>query len=177
VFIDGVMSPPLINEFGVPQGSSVGPLLYLLAVNSIRDFIKYTCVSDLDLVPFADDTTLCVPALDILTAKAHAEAALGKLKDYFALRGPRLNDTKSRAIVVSKSAKFSQFVKICGVKPQTSLELLGVPIDHSLKFDECMDEVEVNFRSRLKMLYRTSRYLSGHGSKTLFDTLLPPVFQ
>ncbi len=93
------------------------------------------------------------------------------------MRGLKLNDTKSQAMVVSKSAKFSQFVKICGVKPQTSLELLGVPIDNSLKFDEYIDEVEAKFRSRLKMLYRTSRFLSSHGRKTLFDTLILLFFQ
>ena len=52
---------------GVPQGSILGPLLYLLYVNDIGN------TSDCEILPFADDTTmiLSLPDLKYLYEKAN----------------------------------------------------------------------------------------------------------
>lgn len=53
VAVSGVVSKPSIVTSGVPQGSVLGPLLFLLHISDINKLVKYSTVSS-----FADDTRI-----------------------------------------------------------------------------------------------------------------------
>ena len=53
VNIDHVISPVEFLEYGVPQGSTLGPLIFILCINDIVFEVKYSTFSI-----YADDTNL-----------------------------------------------------------------------------------------------------------------------
>ena len=55
VSINGFQSNEVIMEFGVPQGSILGPLLFLIYINDLNNATKF-CTTRL----FADDTSLLI---------------------------------------------------------------------------------------------------------------------
>ena len=66
VSVDGCLSPPLELDCGVPRGSIIGPLLYILFTNDIPDLVHqhpvsfqepYSCQSCGSLVCYVDDCT------------------------------------------------------------------------------------------------------------------------
>ena len=61
-------------EYGVPQGSILGPLLYLLYVNDIANCTKANIISF-----FADDTSLFVTNSNITELYEHANTEIQKL--------------------------------------------------------------------------------------------------
>ena len=55
VFVDGAVSSPCPLEYGVPQGSLLGPVLFTLYSQSLSDCIN---VHGCDIHKYADDTEL-----------------------------------------------------------------------------------------------------------------------
>ena len=53
VNVDGVLSDPQSIQFGVPQGSILGPLLFILYINNLPSVVQ-SC----DIQLYADDTLL-----------------------------------------------------------------------------------------------------------------------
>ena len=53
VALNGVLSSPLPVQAGVPQGSVMGPVLFLVFINDLSDSLENL------LYLFADDSTLC----------------------------------------------------------------------------------------------------------------------
>ena len=51
--LNGVLSSPLPVQTGVPQGSVLNPVLFLVFINDLSDFLENP------LYLFADDSTLC----------------------------------------------------------------------------------------------------------------------
>ena len=74
------------NRYGVPQGSVLGPLLFLIDINDIVN-----AVNGLKIRLFADDTALYVHGKDIGRIFNQMRDDLSKLKEWFACNRLTLN--------------------------------------------------------------------------------------
>ena len=77
VFINGVYSSFLISEIGVPQGSILGPLLFLIYINDLPN------ASELISFLFADDTTLMFSGNDIHELVSFVNIQFRKVVEFF----------------------------------------------------------------------------------------------
>ena len=76
--IRGIDSDTAFVLYGVPQGSVLGPLLFLIYVNNI-----YSCINNAAVKLFADDTNLFVSGKSIDEASANANICIIKLNTWF----------------------------------------------------------------------------------------------
>ncbi len=94
VEIYGIKSKLCQIECGVPQGSILGPLLYLIYVNNIGNCSTSTILS------FADDTTLFVSDSNPKNLCKKANDEIGNLFDWFCANKLALNSTKTKYILI-----------------------------------------------------------------------------
>ena len=104
------MSPPLPVPYGVPQGSILGPLLFLLYVNELPDVIKNknddesNLDEEAEVVVYADDTTSSTsdsnPEVFQQKIQSHAEI----LPNWFENNDLVVSGEKTKMIVVATAA-------------------------------------------------------------------------
>ena len=98
VVINGISSTTMPIEYGVPQGSTLGPLLFLIFINdfpSCSNFFKFTL--------FADDSTLtcCFDHSDLNLIKNELESQLLPVNQWLSLNRIKVNSTKSNFMIFS----------------------------------------------------------------------------
>ena len=99
VEIDKNKSNPLPIQCGVPQGSILGPLLYLIYVNDIYN----SCTGN--ILSFADDTTLYTSHSDIQQLYTTANTHINNLFEWFCANRLSLNANKTKYIVIRPHQK------------------------------------------------------------------------
>ena len=140
-----MVSSPCPVSYGVPQGSILGPLLFLLYVNDIADHVK-----DCLLVMYADDTQIVVSGtvdeLNDLISKA--EKTLSDAKNYFHLNGLMVNESKTQCIFIGSRQKISRIssdtvLRIGNsiISPSAYVKNLGVFMDQYLSYDVHINEI------------------------------------
>ena len=82
-------------DLGVPQGSTLGPLLFILYVNDIGDMISDTS----KIIMYADDTTIIVTDKSLRNAEKQANIVMGSMYRYFYINKLSINVTKTKYMV------------------------------------------------------------------------------
>ena len=177
VEFDGVKSEMLPNLTGVPQGSVLGPLLFLLYVNDLP------CASDLvKMVLFADDSNLLLKGKKPEDIKQLANGELEKIQDWFAANKLLLNADKTKLIVFSS--------RKCRAKPQDiSITLngtvirqvehetfLGLELDETLKWYSHTEKIANCISKKIGMLARIKKMVSPRTLKLLYNCFILPNF-
>ena len=137
--IGNVVSSWAEIQKGVPQGSTLGPLLFNVFINDIFYFIK-NCT----LYNYADENTLSFhsPAFEELIKVLQCEGKI--LIDWFSFNCMQANPNKFQAIAAGKrthekspSFKFGSI----DIKCDEVVKLLGIDIDFRLNFDNHISNI------------------------------------
>ena len=89
-------------SYGVPQGSVLGPLLFLIFVNDAPKGFK-----DLLTIIFADDTTLQMSNQDAKTLFEKINSALALASDWFKANKLTLHPSKTKYIFLVQGSTLS----------------------------------------------------------------------
>ena len=152
VFIDGCLSPPVGIECGVPQGSILGPLMYIIFTNDIPDLVhdhlvsyqnpEPACVSCGSTVCYVDDGTYSVGHKDPSILSEKLSYQYDQIADYMAANKLVINGDKTHLLVMGTkhSAAHRDEVKLEAgphtILPSSTEKLLGGQISQDLKWKQ-----------------------------------------
>ena len=114
VYIDGCLSPPLSIECGVPQGSILGPLLYILFTNDIPDLVHSHGISHRNpacychecggTVCYVDDSTYSFAHQDPAVLSRTLSSQYQQISNYMVANRLVINDDKTHLVVMGSKS-------------------------------------------------------------------------
>ena len=180
VNIDGNVSLSRKLDCGVPQGSILGPLLYLLYVNDIYKSCNGNILS------FADDTTMYVSDHDVNTLYKKAQIETNNLFNWFCANKLSLNPGKTKYIVLRpqhRQCDLNKYTLLVNGSPlnrigknckETSIKFLGIYIDESLSWKPHISHVNSKISRALFSIKQLKNTFPSSSLLTLYFALIHP---
>ncbi len=125
-------SESLPVSYGVPQGSILGPILFLTMMANFPDFVSIK-ESVGGTIGYADDICCWITADNETDAKSELERVSTRLLEYAAIHKLAVNREKTQVMWIQASAGPPVHVGDVMVQDSNSLDLLGVSFNKALK--------------------------------------------
>ena len=161
-----VFSEEHILKFGIPRGSCLGPLLFLVFCNDLRLHLELT-----SCILFADDTTLFHSHKDLKYLKWCILHDIDLLMDWFQANKLTLNLNKSSVMLFSPDGKDREFdISISDIVIPTVKEtkFLGIWIDNKLKWNINLSKIINKIKQGLKLLGNSKNLLTKEAKKLVY---------
>ena len=138
-------------NFGAPQGSCLGPLLFLIFTNDLHKQLHH-CSSIL----FADDTTLYKSHRNLVYLQWCIQDDMNRLMQYFRINKLTLNLNKTICVLFQKNKKETKMIKLSlgnqtlTNKPES--KFLGVTLDQHLNWSSHLNNLTLKLNKNLNLL-------------------------
>ena len=161
---------------GVPQGSILGPLFFLLYINDINNASKI-----LQLILFADDTNVFLSHKDADCLANILNTELNKLSIWFRANKLSLNLKKTKFMVFKPSQKrkshdIQLFINDYKLDQVKETIFLGVILDENLNWKSEISHVANKVSKSIGIIRKSNFYLSTKSLRTLYFSLVYPYF-
>ena len=175
VFLNDASSATQNVTCGVPQGSVLGPLLFIIYIN---DIIK--CSDLLNFILFADDTNLFYSNENLIQMQNLVNNELSKLSEWFRANKLSLNAVKTHYMLFGNKP-FPKTLKQLNInldgniiEQVKSIKFLGVFFDEKLKWNVHVNHVVSKISRGLGVLGRVRNIVPFDVLRTLYYTLIYP---
>ena len=172
VVIDDHSSDMLDMTCGIPQGSVLGPILFIIYINDICN------VSDVvKCVLFADDTNIFCSEKNDTDLQLTLNRELGKLFVWFSVNKLSLNLSKTNYILFcnrSADTDLNICINTINVTRVQSSKFLGIIIDENLNWKPHIQLVKSKLSKTLSIIYKASKLINCEGMFTLYCSLFLP---
>lgn len=156
---------------GVPQGSVLGPLLFLLYINDMQSSSKL-----FNFTMFADDTNLLASHKNVNTLVDNVNAELIKLDDWVKANKLSLNLEKTSCILFGPKKHLASTLKVSlrntNLTFVSKIPFLGIIIDNDLSFKYHATNVLSKITKAIGALYGVYKYLSLKTLRLIYFALI-----
>ena len=167
---DGTTSDIEQITTGVPQGSILGPLLFVIYINDISNASNF-----FKAILYADDSTL-ITSLD--TSEVNINYELSKISNWLKLNMLSINVSKSKFIVFHMPQKGfnipSLNINNTNIERVTEFNFLGIIIHQHLKWDSHINKIAMKISSATGIIYKLKKIFPQNILLTLYNTLILP---
>ena len=177
VFFNGLLSSTEHILSGVPQGSALGPLLFLVYINDLP-----CCISHSTVNMFADDTALYYSCNNTDEILRRLNDDLKSISRWIKLNGLALNPKKYEYMVIG-SPKRINYVKFgafmlngVAIKRVETLKYLGIVLDSNMSWSSHIDYLCNKVSSRIGILKRIMPWLALPSAQTVYKSTIQPLF-
>ena len=176
MYINGSISDFQTIEYGVPQGSVLGPLLFLLYINDVSNAIP-----ELKVKLFADDTNIFIFNNNIETMFTDANLALSKLNTWFNVNKLVLNTEKTQYCIFKKPNSFKKGNDILYpdlkldnniINRVKSTKYVGIVIDEFLTFFEHIENLVGTIKRFCGIFYKFRKRLPFYCLKAIYIAMI-----
>ena len=152
-------------EYGTPQGSCLGPLLFLVFINDLPKTVLHG-----SSLLFADDTTLLHCHPDISHLKTLVEEDLNRLMDWFMANKLTLNLDKTVCLLFDRKQNQEIKLNIGGhiLQSTDTVKLLGVWIDKQLDWNKHISMLKIKLKQNIHLLSTSRKFLTNQSLKLLY---------
>ena len=181
--VNGVESDIGSINCGVPQGSCLGPLLFLIYINDLPFALKNCKVT-----MYADDTSISYSSKSIEDLTETLNNELKCLKEWLQGNKLSLNVTKTQAMVIGSRPNLKKIgentvgspafvIDDSPVELVDSIKYLGVQVDQYLVWDEQIKSVQAKVSRSLGFLKYAKKFLPKTVLCKLYRGIVEPHFR
>ena len=170
--VGDIISDPFEIKHGAPQGSVLGPILFLLYINDIAAstlFFKFFL--------FADDTSLFSSSKSLRSLEQQINKELDNISEWLTANKLKLNVSKSNFIIFHNKAnktKHSLDLNINGenLKQKVSTKYLGLLIDDQLNWKHHIEHLNKKLAKGVGIICKLRHYMPRETLKNIYFSFI-----
>ena len=176
--VGGKLSSARTLSCGVPQGSILGPLLFLIYINDLPNSLR-------GAVPrmFADDTNLTLSAKTLTELKLALTPELNNLSCWLKANKLSLNVVKTELMIIGSRQRLSAQCDDVEIRIDDQIikrvdhtKSLGLTIDAQLSWGKHVEEICKKVSSAIGALKRVRPFISKETAIQIYNALIMPHF-
>ena len=172
VSYNGYKSEERVITCGVPQGSILGPLLFLIYINDLSKICQHT-------MPFlfADDTNLNHHHKDPITLQDEINADLKKISEWLKVNRLSLNIKKTHFMIfTNRNVSIDLKLSIDNIEIDCTdqTKFLGVIIDHKLNWSKHISHISSKVSRGLGIIIKARKCLPKDAILSLYYSFIYP---
>lgn len=176
VLLEGVMSSPVAVQSGVPQGTVLGPLLFLAFINDLPECIQFSSTK-----LFADDSLL-FKAISSSEDSMQLQKDLSSLEQWETTWQMSFNPSKCNVIRITpnkKKAILQTSYKLHGqtLETKSSSSYLGVSVTDDLSWGDHIEKTVNKSNRTLGFLRRNFRDCTHTVKEATYKTMVRPIIE
>ena len=177
--VNGMVSESLLLSCGVPQRSSLGPLLFVIYVNDV-----FMVMQDEPGVVYmyADDMVLVTSSQSLTDAIAANQRCLNRLSEWSILNRLSINTKKTKHMLIGPNRKIRdnrQVIRLHGapIANVMSHRYLVVIIDSGLCFEKGLNDIVRQVNHRLFNFGKVRKFINRRAAITIYNSTILPILE
>jgi hypothetical protein len=169
-----IKSSEAITRCGVPQGSILGPLFFILYINDIPNSVR-----SVELLLFADDTSIYYSHNDPNVLARVMNDALQNVDQWMRANKLSINTDKTNYVIFkSRQKKITSDISLTfegiSLARKQQVKFLGIYLDENLSWKSHINHVCKKISKSIGIIFRARLHLSPETKLLLYYTLIYP---
>ena len=172
----GTSSSLLPIKIGVPQGSTIGPTMFIVYINDLPDVLKSS-----KALMYADDTVIYNAGERRKTVRKSLQADLSEVQKWCTNNKMSLNVKKTKIMSFmsdykrKKHDKFKFYMHGNVIEEVDTYKYLGTTIDNRLKGDAQFSKLSQSLGFKIRTFSRIRKFLTGKAALTVYKSTILPI--
>ena len=176
-YVNGITWSLLTVACGIPQGSVLGPLFFLVFVNDIQG-----ALDDCKIKLYADDTVIYQSGVNKEEAAIKLQRSVNMFANWCETNSLTINISKTKTMAFGSRHKVKRArganITLGGeiLKQVPSYKYLGIILDSKLNYNLHVNQVIRTVLHKLILLSKMTKYLKDEVTLRIYKTMLLPYF-